>query len=110
MRALVGLGLVVEGPACSRLAGNRIGDAGVEALARALPPSLTALYLGCTCGVGCLLPLSVGACAAVQGRNVVRGAGCGRCGGGSRWEGGQVARIGGFEGSWLRVRLARGLQ
>jgi hypothetical protein len=51
---------VVEGPACSRLAGTNIGAAGMEALARALPPSLTTLYLGSTCGVGCLLPLSVG--------------------------------------------------
>jgi hypothetical protein len=32
----------------------------VEALARALPPSLTTLHLDGTCGVGCLLPLSVG--------------------------------------------------
>ena len=60
---------------CSRLAENRIGDAGVEVLARALPPSLTTLALGRTCGVGSLLSLSVGACAAVRGRNVVRGAG-----------------------------------
>jgi hypothetical protein len=37
---------------CSRLAANRIGDAGVEALARALPPSLTELHLNCTCCVG----------------------------------------------------------
>ncbi len=43
---------MVEGPACSRLAVNRIGDAGVEALARALPPSLTTLDLERTCGVG----------------------------------------------------------
>ncbi len=37
---------------CSRLAANDIGDAGVEALARALPPSLTELHLSGTCGVG----------------------------------------------------------
>ncbi len=37
---------------CSRLAGNQIGDAGAEALARALPPSLTALHLSGTCGWG----------------------------------------------------------
>ncbi len=36
---------------CSRLAANKIGDAGVEALAHALPPSLTALYLGSACGL-----------------------------------------------------------
>jgi hypothetical protein len=38
---------------CSRLAANKIGDAGVEALARALPPSLTSLYLGSACGLWC---------------------------------------------------------
>ena len=35
-----------------RLADNDIGDAGVEALARALPPSLTTLYLDGTFGLG----------------------------------------------------------
>ena len=54
-----------------RLADNRIRlrDAGVEALARALPPSLTTLELGGMCGVGLVAAaLSVGACAAVRGR------------------------------------------
>jgi hypothetical protein len=37
---------------CSRLAANDIGEAGVEALACALPPSLTTLHLSGTCGVG----------------------------------------------------------
>jgi hypothetical protein len=37
---------------CSRLAANQIGDAGVEALAHALLPSLTSLYLGSACGLG----------------------------------------------------------
>ncbi len=37
---------------CTRLAGNQIGDAGVEALARALPPSLTTLKLHSTCSPG----------------------------------------------------------
>ncbi len=82
---------------CSRLAVNQIGEAGVKALACALPPSLTTLYLDSTFGVGSLawarlLWLSVGACAAVRGRNVLRGAGPGPCWGGSPWEGGQCAQ------------------
>jgi hypothetical protein len=50
VRALVGWGSWLR-VGCSRLAGNQIGAAGVEALARALPPSLTTLDLERTCGV-----------------------------------------------------------
>jgi hypothetical protein len=51
---------------CSRLAGNQIGDVGVEALAHALPPSLTMLGLSGTCGLGAsVLSLSVWACGAL---------------------------------------------
>ncbi len=46
---------------CSRLADNQIGDAGVEALARALPPSLRMLYLSSTCGLRfCAVALGLG--------------------------------------------------
>ncbi len=54
MRALVGLGLVAEGPACSWLADDDSDplQTGVEALARALPPSLTTLHaLRCRVGM-----------------------------------------------------------
>ncbi len=37
---------------CSRLAANRIGAAGVEALARKLPPSLTTLKFSSMFGLG----------------------------------------------------------
>ena len=40
------------GRAACGSAANGIGDAGVEALARALPPSLTTLDLDCTCLLG----------------------------------------------------------
>ena len=45
-------GVSIGGLWCSRPADNQIGAAGAEALARALPPSLTALYLHGTCGWG----------------------------------------------------------
>ncbi len=47
-----GAGGRIGGLWCSRPADNRIGDAGAEALACTLPPSLTELYLSGTCGWG----------------------------------------------------------
>jgi hypothetical protein len=61
---------------CSRPAESQIGDAGVEALARALPPSLTTLGLSSACGGLVLRPLLVLACA---GLRVARGAVCRAC-------------------------------
>ncbi len=59
MRALRAGSLLMLG--CSRLADNQIGDAGVERLASALPPGLTSLYLGGTCGRGfCAIALGLG--------------------------------------------------
>ncbi len=64
---------------CSRPAGNRIGAAGAETLARARPPSLTTLNLSGTCGLGLglvLRPLLFRACA---GLRVACGAVCRAC-------------------------------
>ncbi len=108
MRALVGWGSWLR-VGCSRLAGNRIVDADVEALALALPPSLTELYLDGMCGVGLV--------AVALGRGM-------RCGAGSqmwcvvlgsdlvvanRLGRATSARIGGL-GLVVEGRLARGLQ
>jgi hypothetical protein len=72
-----GAGGRIGGLCCSRPADNQIGAAGAEALARALPPSLTALYLGSTCGWGLVLRrLLVVACAALR---VACGAVCRGC-------------------------------
>jgi hypothetical protein len=108
VRALVGWGSWLR-VGCSRLAGNRIVDADVEALALALPPSLTELYLDGMCGVGLV--------AVALGRGM-------RCGAGSqmwcvvlgsdlvvanRLGRATSARIGGL-GLVVEGRLARGLQ
>jgi hypothetical protein len=72
---------------CTRLAANQIGDAGVEALARALPPSLTTLILDSTCGPR-LFAIALGLgmrCSA--GLHVVRGAGVRPFWDGSAWRG-----------------------
>ncbi len=45
-------GVSIGGVWCSRPADNQIGAAGAEALARALPPSLTVLVLNSTCSWG----------------------------------------------------------
>jgi hypothetical protein len=80
---------------CSRLAGNQVGAAGVEALARALPPGLMTLNLDSTFSTvrsarACLLSLLVWACAAVRS-HVLCSAVFGPGGGGLPQGGGQCA-------------------